>query len=150
MHEWDGDGGGHGRGRELEDIVEKEEEDEDRPPVFHSQLARSVYELFHSRQSTLAGKSDLFLPGRMTYEFDLDPHFSPDLPSIVIHSKQEYDQYSKRQDRLNCTLNNSTKQRLSQIFQQRAHKTHRRKEQETEDVKMEVKEEAPLLPPKIE
>jgi len=56
---------------------------------FLSPLGRSLYRVAIEHPATVGQPLEHFIPGRMTYEFDLDENFSSDIPTTVLQSKAD-------------------------------------------------------------
>ncbi|GAB5370877.1 hypothetical protein AAMO2058_001531000 [Amorphochlora amoebiformis] len=54
---------------------------------FETHLARAVYNVAITKEAIEKEPLSTFIPGRMTFEFDLDPEFGSDVPTTIVHSK---------------------------------------------------------------
>jgi len=66
---------------------------------FQSHIARSIHAQLFGKEEELYGKrrqSEMFLPGRMAFEFSLDTEFQTELPTIITRSKSDCPRLSKK------------------------------------------------------
>jgi len=72
--------------------MEEEEERAKNKLKFGTVWGRSIYNALESRgmlrERSNRQENTNFIPGRMTFEFDIDPQFGSELPTTIIHSRE--------------------------------------------------------------
>lgn len=95
-------------------------------PRYITHLGRAIYECMISKPQTVTAKDKLsqFLPGRMTFEFELDENFANPLPTTLLQPKSDL---PAADERLSGMVTPDIRKRISKVMEYLGQGSHVKK-----------------------